>query len=52
MHQQTIAHNTYTHLVNFAMNTITSGSALLGIFNEAGGRFTVGIMGQVYIILL
>jgi hypothetical protein len=42
---QTIAHNTYTHLVNFATNTVTSGSALLGIFNEAGGRFTVGTHG-------
>ena len=43
--QQTVATNTYTHLVNFAMNTITSGSSLLGIFNEAGGRFTVGTHG-------
>ena len=42
---QTIATNTYTHLVNFATNTITSGSSLLGIFNEAGGRFTVGTHG-------
>ena len=43
--QQTVATATYTHLVNFATNTITSGSSLLGIFNEAGGRFTVGIHG-------
>ena len=43
--QQTVATNTYTHLVNFATNTITSGSALLGVFNEAGGRFTVGTHG-------
>ena len=43
--QQTVAHATYTHLVNFATNTITSGSSLLGIFNEAGGRFTVGTHG-------
>ena len=42
---QTIATGTYTHLVNFAYRTITSGSALLGIFNEAGGRFTVGAHG-------
>ena len=43
--QQTVATATYTHLVNFATNTITSGSSLLGIFNEAGGRFTVGTHG-------
>ena len=43
--QQTVATATYTHLVNFATNTITSGSSFLGIFNEAGGRFTVGIHG-------